>query len=801
MLRVSPAMEGKQGKCPKCNQLTLIRTALAAAPPPSNAVAMNGSEPSARQPSPPPFGATTAAPKASSLADKPIAERGALILGAFGPPIQPVTRPRTYFLGLAGSTLVMVILPLLYVLFVAGIVSLIIAHAVYDVWIFDANLPRRGGIWLVLAYVGPIVAGSLVVVFMLKPIFARFPVKQATRSLTREQEPLLFAFVDKVCDTVHAPRPRRIDVDCDVNASASFRRGVWSFFGNDLVLTIGLPLTAGLSLQEFGGVLAHEFGHFSQGAGMRLSYIVRSISHWFARVVHERDNWDLWLEQNARGTDLRIGVFLYLAMGGVWLSRKVLSVLMYSGFFVVSYLMREMEFDADKSEARFAGSDSFASTMRKLPVLGLAFHGAIGDAYRAYQEDRLADNLPKLMLHRHQQIPADVIKQFTEKLEEEKTGRFDTHPSNRDRIEATRKENAPGVFRMTEPASVLFQDFDAICRLSTCDYYTDVVGLTIRPGVLHPVEGMLKDQEAEAETEKALSRLVGSAEPFRKLETPALLTNVNLEESIAYLHQVREYIRQHRADYFATRLQFGVGRTSQIEGHSRHTLIRAGMKFKGDGPRDLASSAAKAREDAALQQTTAELLIVYENCMGQRLSTALSILASGHFGQTEQAFSRAAPHLKHWMESKRLLDSLSGQRDQLELAMIAFVSLLPHLEVNSNNAGYVDSVVQASKEVLGIVNDIARRTLEAPYPLDHRDTSMTIGKFLRPKTLLTPEQIGESYEMGSQVLERFDDLNRRLTARLALMAEQIELALGIPPLADPPVAEEVADGQLKAPAS
>lgn len=53
------------------------------------------------------------------------------------------------------------------------------------------------------------------------------------------------------------------------------------------MLTIGLPLVAGLSLQQLAGVLAHEFGHFSQGAGMRLTYIVRSINAWFLRVVYE----------------------------------------------------------------------------------------------------------------------------------------------------------------------------------------------------------------------------------------------------------------------------------------------------------------------------------------------------------------------------------------------------------------------------------------------------------------------------------------------------------------------------------
>ena len=47
------------------------------------------------------------------------------------------------------------------------------------------------------------------------------------------------------------------------------------------MLTIGLPLVAGLSLREFAGIIAHEFGHFTQGFGMRLSYVIRQINGWF----------------------------------------------------------------------------------------------------------------------------------------------------------------------------------------------------------------------------------------------------------------------------------------------------------------------------------------------------------------------------------------------------------------------------------------------------------------------------------------------------------------------------------------
>ena len=110
---------------------------------------------------------------------------------------------------------------------------------------------------------------------MFKPLLAARPKRAQPLALNPSDNPLLYAFIAKICDAVGAPTPQRIDMDCQLNASASFRRGFRSMKGSDLVLTIGLPLVANFSAREFAGVVAHEFGHFTQGAGMRLSYIIR----------------------------------------------------------------------------------------------------------------------------------------------------------------------------------------------------------------------------------------------------------------------------------------------------------------------------------------------------------------------------------------------------------------------------------------------------------------------------------------------------------------------------------------------
>src|SRR5207248_927529 len=146
-----------------------------------------------------------------------------------------------------------------------------------------------------------------------------------------------------------------------------------------LVLTIGAPLIAGLDAGQFAGVLAHEFGHFTQASGRRLTFLVRSINFWFMRVVYQRDAWDEQLDQAASQWDLRIGWVLHLARLGVWLSRRVLWAFMMIGHVVSSFLLRQMEFHADAHEARLVGGDVFESTTRQMAFLEIAYQVVFND--------------------------------------------------------------------------------------------------------------------------------------------------------------------------------------------------------------------------------------------------------------------------------------------------------------------------------------------------------------------------------------------------------------------------------------
>src|SRR5262249_17002501 len=218
-------------------------------------------------------------------------------------------------------------------------------------------------------------------------------------------EPLLYAFVDGVCDAVGAPRPARIDVDCQVNASARREGGLLGVLGGKLILTIGLPFAAGVSLKQFAGVLAHEFGHFSQGAGMRLYALIMRVNLWFARVVYQRDEWDQTLQ--ARSSAEHIGPNLLGAGTRLprWLARRVLWVLMQIGHIVSGFLSRQMEYDADRYEARMVGAACFCETMWRFRLMSMAEQGAYADLSSSWQQRRMPDNFPKLVMANIPHIP------------------------------------------------------------------------------------------------------------------------------------------------------------------------------------------------------------------------------------------------------------------------------------------------------------------------------------------------------------------------------------------------------------
>lgn len=411
-------------------------------------------------------------------------------LAALGRGIRKPGVPFVYTVGLALVATAMVLLPLVYLALVGAM-----GYAVY--WHITANFA-----WLTLAtggfrflvvkifvYTAILAVGIIVLFFLLKPLFARRPKRAQPLALHPGAEPRLHAFIEAVCAAVGAPKPRRIDLDCHLNASAGFRRGYLSFFGGDLVLTLGLPLVANLTVDELAGVVAHEFGHFTQGLAMRLAFVIARVNGWFARVVFERDAWDQTLaEMSENPDDWRIGLVVWTAQLGIGLSRLLLRALMAVGVALSGFLSRQMEYHADACEIRLAGSENFERTTRKLATLGAALQHTYKGVRTGWQKNgRLPDDLPELLRRLHDDLPDPVVRQIHDTLGLDRTRWFDTHPCPAQRIRRARLAAQPGILSDDRPATALFERFDVPARQVTELHYTDDLGLSLGPDSLLPL--------------------------------------------------------------------------------------------------------------------------------------------------------------------------------------------------------------------------------------------------------------------------------------------------------------------------
>lgn len=539
----------------------------------------------------------------------------------------------------------MALLPLLYVAFTASVGAGVYWHATHNAWILTAGrmLGPRVMLFKAVLYSTPIIVGCIAILFMIKPLFARPGAKAQPYALNPENEPLLYEFIQRICKLVGAPPPSRIDLDCNINAAAGFRRGWRSLFAGDLVLTIGIPLVAGLNMRQFAGVIAHEFGHFTQGVGMRLNYVIRSINHWFARVVYERDSWDDALDELGQTEEAWTAIVVGFAKLGVWCSRRVLQVLMLAGCAISGLASRQMEYDADHYEIQLAGSEAFEQTVERLNLMT----EVAGKAYKELRvswnmNKRLPDNLPAFLLIKEEEEGSALLEKRKRTLAQTETKWFHTHPSDADRVRRARQAAAPGVFRLEGPSSVLFANFSVVSKMVTILHFQDDLGLPLATATLVPTperyhgtpEPEERAEEPLVDYESILRQWsAGAASRLR----PVLVEPVSVTDLKAAAKEwlaLADQFSAIRAPIEEAACRFETADRIVVAASQVSALIRAGFHVRPEdfGLTSPATAEALAEESARAvseRERVTEKLSEVDALIGRRFGLGLGLLRRG----------------------------------------------------------------------------------------------------------------------------------------------------------------------------
>ena len=699
-------------------------------------------------------------------------------LVSIGESIRPVKVSILYQLGLVVVAGAMVLLPLIYV----GLVGLfgygVYYHATENVSILSWQMTGRAAVIKFLIYIAPLVIGAILMLFLIKPLFARRVETSDRVSIDHSDAPLLFALIGRICQTVGAPIPSRVDVDCEVNASASFRSGFGSLFGNDVKLTIGLPLVAGLNLREFAGVLAHEFGHFAQGTAMRLSYIVRSINYWFARVVYERDSWDVWLTETSEDSDWRIAIILWLARGGVAVSRGVLWILMMVGNLVSSFMLRQMEYDADQYEVRLAGSAAFIATARHLQHLN-ASAGSVWEQLRTMwkKEHCLYDNVPELVLHLSRHVPADLQSRLHSEALRRKTGFLDTHPCDADRIRRAEMANEPGVYQRTEPATVLFADFAAISRRVTLDTYERITGAELSEKELVATTQTSKEEiyDASADMQAVKEYFLGVATSLRPvaIPEPKSLSLRGADDLKKDLRAAREQMNALASEAEPALLRFKEADASLMQAVQAEQLALAGLESAAaelqlDLAQPEASIAAAERElgEARIQ------LEPFDGAARARITAAAQLLRS------PQMLSQIRNALSLRDELQDMLSPFGQVMAAFDFALRLRLNLARFeilMSARTEQSGAAGVVAEVARSIEADIAAIQERLASVRNPFS--DGSETfVGHYLRNKEY-HPDPNQQLLLDARSHVERLILIYYRLLARIISILRQVEAAV------------------------
>ena len=701
----------------------------------------------------------------------------------------------------------MVALPVAYLGFIG-----IVAYGIYYHAVENVGIMGGGGLHLrALLYVVPLAAGCILFFFLVKPLLAPPATQPDGYRLHRRDQPLLCTFIERLCRILDAPVPTRINADVQINASAGLDLNMVTMTRNETILTIGLPVVAGMSLMEFTGVLAHEFGHFRQGSGMRVSQLIRRVNYWFARVVYERDEWDEklveWSEDESSTSFIAM-----LVRFCVWVSRGVLWVLMMLGHGISSFLMREMEYDADQYEVIISGSDTFPKTALRLRLLNYASQMAYSELADAWNEGRLSDNLPLHIAGKADTFTKEIIDAIRQSTLAEGTGLFDTHPSDSQRVEQTHQMNEPGIFRVRGPAGALFRDFEGLSRQITLDHYRQVLGEVPTDRIISN-EAFQAHQDQHRSGEDAVPRFFQgllSASRFleigrRRLPEPTsakkslqalLVARMRFEEGLPQaMEAYPEYDRaiQMQSNAFAAAHLLRAGLTPDRESFTLPTASHNGV--------DRLERRAHAIIEAQLGR-----LNDWEKNLTARLIAALETLQSpdvaGGLDDGKAMLARARELLPCQYVLQLALQEIVDLGERLQV-MSLFAN---QFEDNTDNEQLLQQIVTVGDSIQRDLFAVHERLSDTPYPFSKEGAQVSCAGYLLAEL---PEDFSFRFAVGGtidldllnailegaqELCQRYYTLHVRVLGQLALIAERVEEAVGLPPMAEP---EELPDETMQ----
>lgn len=299
-------------------------------------------------------------------------------------------KPSNTFKKAATSVVIAIILFFLFYVFLLLTSGIILALCI---WLGVTIISLKVNSVTLGAGLSLIALGVMFFAFLIKFIFARQKDENPLRMEIKEDEyPELFSFIRQVARETNTKFPKKVFVSPDVNACVFYNSSFWSmFFPVRKNLEIGLALVNTLNISEFKGVLAHEFGHFSQRS-MKVGSYIYTVNRAIYNLVYENDKWDELMYKWVAGG----GVFGFFAKITNWMADGVRYLLKVAYNLINIHYMklsREMEYHADLVAVSLSGNEAFKSALRKIEFSAFAYESTTTNLNQLAANNKATHNL------------------------------------------------------------------------------------------------------------------------------------------------------------------------------------------------------------------------------------------------------------------------------------------------------------------------------------------------------------------------------------------------------------------------
>ncbi|KAB2810069.1 M48 family metallopeptidase [Phaeocystidibacter luteus] len=231
--------------------------------------------------------------------------------------------------------------------------------------------------------VGLIVLGVLVGAFFRK----KEEDKSIKEEITEHTQPELFKLIYEVAEAVGTDKPNKVYLTPAVNAAVMFNSSFWSMFvPTKRNLIIGLPLLRAVTVDELKGILAHEFGHFSQNS-MRVGSYVYNLNMIVVGVLQPNERFKNAVSSWA-SFSIVSSLFSMFAIWIVGLTQKT-QIALYDLMNKRNYaLSREMEFQADTIGAKLVGAKPMIRPLVRLSMADSALQMCFGHHQKFFHKTK-----------------------------------------------------------------------------------------------------------------------------------------------------------------------------------------------------------------------------------------------------------------------------------------------------------------------------------------------------------------------------------------------------------------------------